>query len=120
MSWISYLQLANPATAPQFIGDKVMAWFNPSLPASSSPVAQAPKAPITLNKMRTWSPDDLAEAEAQRGAQYQRDVAFFRANSTPTTSDWPSIPPPASQDQTGFWLLVGAGLIGAVIIARKI
>lgn len=96
----------------------------PSLPKPSSPVAQPPKAPITAAKMTTWSTNDLAEVEAQRGAQYALDTQFFVANSSGGNkgASWPTIPPPGDDpetDKTLIWVALGAGALGLILLARR-
>ncbi len=96
----------------------------PSIPKSSSPVAQPPKAPITAAKMTTWSPADLAEVEAQRGAQYALDTKFFVANSSGSKkgASWPTIPPPDDDqniDKTLLWVALGAAAVGLVLLVRR-
>lgn len=132
----SLLWATNPLTAPFAFDQFRPNWLDPllvlqtlglkdppSLPKSSSPVAQQPKAPITPAKMTTWSPADLAEAEAQRGAQYKLDTEWIKANvaSGNKTSGWPAIPPlDSDSDKTLLWIaLGGAAALGLVLLIRR-
>lgn len=116
----SYREMAN-TTYFQALMQTIGLQDTPSLPKPSSPVAQPPSAPITPAKMTTWSPDDLAEAAAQRGAQYSIDTSFFRANSTGgDASGWPSIPSlPSDNDKTFLWIALAAGAAGLVLLVRR-
>lgn len=97
----------------------------PSMPKSSSPVAQPPKAPITAAKMTSWSTDDLAEVEAQRGAQFALDTKFFTANSSSgnQSAAWPKIPKAddddKKNDKTLLWIALGAGALGLILLVRR-
>lgn len=78
---------------------------------SITPNAQVPAAPMTEAKMKSWSPDDLAEATAQRGAQYRIDSAFVR--SANASSDRPDA------EMTWIWVALAASAVGVILLLRR-
>lgn len=136
LSWQSILLASNPATLPWASDTFQTGWINPflqvigledtpSLPKSSSPVSQGPAAPLTAEKMTSWSTADLAETEAQKGRQYQMDTVWFNANSTGNASQASSksgsgIPPLDVDDNTKFLLIaIAAAAVGVILLVRR-
>jgi len=134
LSWQSILFATNPGTLPWTPwGDQIyQSAINPflqvigvedtpSLPKSSSPVSQAPAAPQTTAKLLSWSTDDLAEAETQKGKQYSLDMAWIQANnSSGKKATNAQIAPLDSDDNTKFLVLaLAAAAVGVILLVRR-
>lgn len=81
----------------------------PSLNTQAHPNFQAPAAPQTPGKMTTWTPDDLAEATAQRRIQF--DVQQRASSNSTPASPGPGIP---------SWVWIAAAAVGGIVVLRSV
>ncbi len=91
-----------------------------------NPAFGAPIAPQTESAMRSWTPDQQAEAYAQRGGQYTDDTNYFgsllQGGSGVKADGSNAIPPAAApkSDNTFMWVLAGvAGVLFLTTVVKR-
>ena len=89
-------------------------------PMPTGQASQPPSAPQTEDKMRSWTPEDIAEAQAQQQRQYQRDMEAIRAGNGQLPVNY-NPDDPKKTDWTPYLILAGVGvvLVAGVLIGRK-
>lgn len=124
--WLIYAAGAGAATAGGSLYDSYHSGYvnnllqyvglkdTPEIP--KSPNTLVPPAPLTAEKVKTWTPADLAEATVQRGAQYKLDTDWIRAlnnNSNSSSGEEPK------EDMTWIWVALAASAVGVILLLRR-
>ncbi len=82
----------------------------------STPAAAPPPAPKTAAKMNTWTPEDSAEAMAQKQQQFDRDTAAIQANAGGPSTAGTATPLLDTSGQLSPWLIAACAVGGASIL----
>lgn len=107
------------SNASGYINNLLQYWGirdTPTIP--KSPNTLVPPAPLTAEKVRTWTPADLAEATVQRGAQYKLDMDWIRALNS-SGSDQNDSPDKPKEDMTWIWVALAASAVGVILLLRR-
>lgn len=102
-----------------YINNLLQYWGIRDTPAiPKAPNTMVPPAPLTAKKVKTWTPDDLAEATAQRGAQYKLDTNWIRALNSGGSGNNDS-PDKPKEEMTWIWVALAASAVGVILLLRR-
>jgi hypothetical protein len=106
-------------------------WFAPptgsgdTMQPAPAPGFQPPPAPQTAEKMTDWTPNDVYEAQGQRGAQFGLDSEYHRAISGSGSDGSGGSAPsgsgnaPNGSSHTLEWVLAGAATVLFLALVLK-